>query len=151
MSMQPRAQQIWQSKKRNAKTHQLIKSKKKKTFWTNSSFRVRFPHARPPQAETKDTRCNWSNLLTSLQNSKYCTNWMINYKLTIIHCGVALEWVLLCKRVVSLKLRGSMYKGCMRSAICYSADCWGLRKHDDERKLKNYRKMRCYAWCAEKH
>ena len=36
----------------------------------------------------------------------------------------------LCKRVVSLKRRGSMYKSCVRSYLCYGAKCWALKKED---------------------
>ena len=41
----------------------------------------------------------------------------------------------LCKRVVSLKLRGSLYKSCVSSVLCYGADCWTL-KTEDERNMQ---------------
>ena len=41
----------------------------------------------------------------------------------------------LSKRLVSLKLRGSMYKSCARSVVCYGAQCWALKKKD-QRKLQ---------------
>ena len=41
----------------------------------------------------------------------------------------------LCKRVLSLKLRGSMYKSYVRNALFHGAECWGLKK-DGERKLQ---------------
>ena len=40
----------------------------------------------------------------------------------------------LCNRALSLKPRGNMYKSCVKSALCYVAECWALRK--DERKLQ---------------
>ena len=47
----------------------------------------------------------------------------------------------LSKRVVSLKLRGSMYNGCVKSALWYGAECWGLKeKQRENRKL--YTKMK---------
>ena len=40
-----------------------------------------------------------------------------------------------CKRVVSLTLRQSLYNSCVRSALCYGAECWALEKEDK----KNYK------------
>ena len=41
----------------------------------------------------------------------------------------------LCRKSLSLKFRGILYKSCIRSALCYGAECWAL-KADDERRLK---------------
>ena len=41
----------------------------------------------------------------------------------------------LCKRAVSLKLRGSMHNGFVKSALCNGAECLALTK-EDKRKLQ---------------
>ena len=55
----------------------------------------------------------------------------------------------LCKIVVSLKLRGSMYKGCIRSVLCYGAECWALRK-EDERKLQTIEMRMLSMMCGNR-
>ena len=35
---------------------------------------------------------------------------------------------MLCGRDVSMKIKGKLYKACVRSAMCYGAECWALRK-----------------------
>ena len=35
---------------------------------------------------------------------------------------------MLCGRDVSMKIKGQLYKACVRSAMCYGAECWALRK-----------------------
>ena len=42
---------------------------------------------------------------------------------------------ILCKRVVSLKLRGSLHKNCVRSALCYGVKYWAAKKEDKSSKL----------------
>ena len=35
---------------------------------------------------------------------------------------------MLCGRDVLMKIKGQLYKACVRSAMCYGAECWALRK-----------------------
>ena len=37
---------------------------------------------------------------------------------------------MLCGRDVSMKIKGQLYKACVRSAMCYGAECWALRKEE---------------------
>ena len=39
----------------------------------------------------------------------------------------------LCRRLLSLKLKGLLYKTCVRSAMCYGAECWALKKVEIKR------------------
>ena len=41
----------------------------------------------------------------------------------------------LCMRGLSLKLKGTLYKSCVRSAMSYGAECWAM-KVDDMRKME---------------
>ena len=41
----------------------------------------------------------------------------------------------ICGKSISLKVRGTLYKSCVRSALTYGAECWAL-KVEDERRLK---------------
>ena len=54
-----------------------------------------------------------------------------------------------CKKVVSLKLRGSMYKSCVRSVLRYGTECLTSKK-DDERKLLTT-EMRMLRMVVVKH
>ena len=40
-----------------------------------------------------------------------------------------------CRKSISLKVRGTLYKSYVRNALTYGAECWAL-KVEDERKLK---------------
>ena len=42
----------------------------------------------------------------------------------------------ICGQSISLKVRGALYKSCVRIALTCGAECWAL-KAKDERKLKN--------------
>ena len=37
---------------------------------------------------------------------------------------------MLCGGDVSMKIKGQLYKACVRSAMCYGAECWALRKEE---------------------
>ena len=39
----------------------------------------------------------------------------------------------LCGRVLSLKLKGRLYKACVRSVMCYGAECWAMKIADSRR------------------
>ena len=39
----------------------------------------------------------------------------------------------LCGRVLSLKLKGRLYKSCVRSVMCYGSECWAMKKADTRR------------------
>ena len=41
----------------------------------------------------------------------------------------------ICRRSISLKVRGTLYKSYVRNALTYGAECWAL-KMEDERRLK---------------
>ena len=47
----------------------------------------------------------------------------------------------LCKRVVSLKLRGSTYNGGLKGALCYGPECWDLKKTDGRKLLTTEMRM----------
>ena len=38
-----------------------------------------------------------------------------------------------CRRLLSFKLKGLLYKTCVRSAMCYGAECWALKKVEIKR------------------
>ena len=48
---------------------------------------------------------------------------------------------MLCTKHVSLKLKGELYKSCVRSVLCYSAECWALKKEDVKRLQGTERRM----------
>ena len=59
-----------------------------------------------------------------------------------VTAGIECEWrkfknieSVLCKRVMSLKLRGSMYESCVGNALWYGTECRTLKKYY-ERKLQ---------------
>ena len=54
----------------------------------------------------------------------------------------------LCKTFVSLKLQGSLYKSCVRNALCYFAECWALKK-EDERKLQTAKRRMLRMICGK--
>ena len=39
----------------------------------------------------------------------------------------------LCKKGVSLRMKGIVYKACVRSAVCYGAERWAMRSEDENR------------------
>ena len=39
----------------------------------------------------------------------------------------------LCGRVLSFKLKGRLYKACVRSVMCYGAECWAMKIADTRR------------------
>lgn len=39
----------------------------------------------------------------------------------------------LCGRVLSLKMKGRLYKSCIRSVMCYGCECWAMKKIDTRR------------------
>ena len=47
----------------------------------------------------------------------------------------------LCKIVMSLKLRGNIYKSCVKNGLCYGAECWALQKKDERKLLATEMKM----------
>lgn len=42
-------------------------------------------------------------------------------------------WGVLCGRRLSLKLKGWLYKVCVRSVLCYGAECWAMKVADIKR------------------
>ena len=39
----------------------------------------------------------------------------------------------LCKKGVSLRMKGIVYEACVRSALCYGAEGWVIRSEDENR------------------
>ena len=39
----------------------------------------------------------------------------------------------LCTRMLSHRLKGRLYKSCVRSMMCYGSECWAMRKMDVRR------------------
>ena len=48
---------------------------------------------------------------------------------------------MLCTKHVSLKLKGELYKTCVRSVLCYGAECRALKKEDMKRLQGTERRM----------
>ena len=39
----------------------------------------------------------------------------------------------LCSRILSRRVKGKLYKSCVRSVMCYGAECWAMKKMDIRR------------------
>ena len=39
----------------------------------------------------------------------------------------------LCKKGVSLRMKGIVYKACVRSAMCYGAEGWAMKTENENR------------------
>ena len=55
---------------------------------------------------------------------------------------------MLCTKHVSLKLKGELYKTCVRSVLGYGAECWALKKEDVKR-LQGTEKRMIQMMCGK--
>jgi len=55
---------------------------------------------------------------------------------------------LLCNRGLSLKMKGTMYKKYVRSALSYGVECWAM-KMDDVRRMKSTEMRMLHMICGK--
>jgi len=74
-----------------------------------------------------------SSDVQSSVTARICAGWRKFSKLSQV----------LCARVLSLKLKGRLYKSCIRSVMSYGSKCWVMKKVDTRRMQAAKMRMMC--------